>query len=320
MTVRILVADDFPQWRTFALSVLSANSDWKVVGAAADGTEVIQKALELTPDLFVLDIGLPKISGIDVACQIRQRVPGAKILFLSAYDSLDVVEAALDAGAAGYVVKTDAGAELSRAVEAVLRGQHFISSSLRRRMSADGEITLAQDCHGVQFYFDDEILLNRAVHFVRAALEVGNPAIVIATKPHGDSFIQRLKAQGVDVDALIQQGAYISLNAADVLSTFMIDDWPDESRFMEGFGRLISSTSKAVNAQNPRIAIFGEGVALLVGRGQTKAAIRVEQLSNALAEKFNVDILCAYPFSAPLSDDEHVFTAICAEHSVVYSS
>ena len=128
-----------------------------------------------------------------------------------------------------------------------------------------------------------------------------------------------MKAQGLDVEAAIQEGAYVSLDAADTLSTFMVNGWPDTNRFFESFRNLIQSASKAAKAEHPRVAICGEGVALLWAEGKTEAAIRLEQLGNILAGTDRVDILCAYPFSLHIQEDEHAFKTVCAEHSAVYS-
>lgn len=318
MTVRILLADDSPPWHTFVSSVLRSNRDWELVCEVADGAEAIQKAQELKPDLILLDIGLPKINGIDAARQIRQLVPASKILFMSVCDSMDVVEAALKTGADGYVVKADAGSELAKALEAVMQGKRFVSSRARRGSRSNGDHRDKEDCHVVQFYSDDEEFIGHAIRFVGNALKGGGAAIVVATKAHRDCLVHGLNAQGIDVDALLRQGAYVSLDARDALSTFMVNDWPDEARFVEGFGKLIESASKAASAEHPRIAVCGEGVALLCGDGKTEAAIRLEQLCNVLAGKFNVDIFCAYPFSVHVQDDDCALRAVCAQHSVVY--
>jgi hypothetical protein len=175
-------------------------------------------------------------------------------------------------------------------------------------------------CHEAQFYSHDAVFLESVTHFIGAALKTGNAAIVFATKPHRDSLLQGLKAQGIDVDAAIQQGAYVSLDAADTLSTFMVNGWPDADRFFDGFRNLIQSASNAAKAEHPRVAICGEGVALLWAEAKREAAIRLEQLSNILVSTSKVDILCAYPFSLLIQEDEHAFSAICAEHSAVYSA
>src|SRR4029077_9180768 len=125
------MADDFEGWRRQARSLLQARPEWQVVAEASDGSEAIQKAEELKPDLILLDIGLPKLNGIEAARRIRQLSPSSKIVFLSLYDSLDEVQVALSTGAMGYVLKTDSLRELVPAVDAVLRGEQYVSSSLK---------------------------------------------------------------------------------------------------------------------------------------------------------------------------------------------
>lgn len=342
--IRILVVDDFAPWLRFISTIAQIEPSWHVIGEASDGLEAVQKAEELAPDLIFLDISLPKLSGIEAARQIRKVAPNSKILFVSTYASWEIAEGALDTGADGYVVKADAGKELAKAVEAVFQGKRYISSSLERCASADPEDTQAPDrlgrseglawpsapavprkteiihCHEAQFYSQDAVFLESVSHFIGADLKTGKAAIVFATKPHRDSLLQTLKAQGMDVDAAIQQGVYVPLDAADTLSTFMVNGWPDANRFFEGFRNLIQSASYAAKAENPRVAICGEGVALLWADGKREAAIRLEQLGNILAETYKVDILCAYPFSLHIQEDEQAFKTICAEHSAVYSA
>jgi Response regulator containing a CheY-like receiver domain and an HTH DNA-binding domain len=127
-SIRILIVDDFQNWRRQVLFLFRARPEWQVIAQAADGPEAIQKAEELKPDLIVLDIGLPKLSGIEAARQIRQLSPSSKIVFLSQNNDHDVVRAALGIGAVGYVHKMDARGELLPAVFAVLRGEQFVSS------------------------------------------------------------------------------------------------------------------------------------------------------------------------------------------------
>ena len=99
-----------------------------VIGVALDGLEAVQKAKELQPDLILLDIGLPLLNGIEVARQIRKLSPESKILFVSQESSADVVRGALGTGAQGFVVKSDARRELLEGVNAVLRGERFVSN------------------------------------------------------------------------------------------------------------------------------------------------------------------------------------------------
>jgi DNA-binding NarL/FixJ family response regulator len=125
-SVRVLVVDDFEPFRRFVGSVLQELPAVQVICEVSDGLEAVQKAEELQPDLIVLDLGLPKLNGLEAARQIRKLSPNSKILFLSQESSADVVQEALGLGAFAYVVKSDAGSELLTAVCDVLRGEKFV--------------------------------------------------------------------------------------------------------------------------------------------------------------------------------------------------
>jgi DNA-binding NarL/FixJ family response regulator len=129
-SVRILLVDDFAPLRSFFSLLLSEKPELQVVGQALDGSDAVQKAAELKPDLVVLDIGLPKLNGIEVARQIRSSLPNCKILFLTSSEDLELARTAFETGAEGYVVKLDAGGELLAAVEALLLGKRYVSKKL----------------------------------------------------------------------------------------------------------------------------------------------------------------------------------------------
>jgi DNA-binding NarL/FixJ family response regulator len=126
---RILIADDFEDWRRQVRLLLQVRPEWLVIAEALDGAEAIRMAAEMKPDLIVLDISLPKLNGIEAARRIRQLSPSSRIVFLSQNNDLDVLRAALSKGVLGYVHKADALSELLPAVDAVLRGEEFVSSS-----------------------------------------------------------------------------------------------------------------------------------------------------------------------------------------------
>jgi DNA-binding NarL/FixJ family response regulator len=126
--VRILVVDDFEKFRQFVVEMLGKRPELQVVGEASDGLEALQKAVELRPDLILLDISLPSLSGIEVARQMRSLVPESKIIFLTRESSSDVVQEALGLGARGYVNKNMVLADLFAAVETVLLGMTFVSN------------------------------------------------------------------------------------------------------------------------------------------------------------------------------------------------
>jgi DNA-binding NarL/FixJ family response regulator len=318
LTIRILIADDYAGWRRQVRSLLQARPEWQVIAEAADGPEAVQKAEELKPDLILLDIGLPKLNGIEAARRIRQLSPNSKIVFLSMYDSLDVLETGLSAGARGYVRKTDVNRELLPAMDAVLRGKQFVSGSLRDHQFIDTSVQKAAHRHEVQFYSDDALFLDTLARFIAVALKSGRAAIVIITESHRDGLVSRLKVQGIDVDATTQQGTYIQLDVAKTLSTFMVNDLPDSARFFEVVSGLIEAAAKA--AKHSRLVACGECSPLLMAQGKPDAAIRLEQLWDEVGKTFGVDILCGYALTSFHGEEgEHVFQSICEEHSAVYS-
>jgi CheY-like chemotaxis protein len=312
----------------------------RVVGFASDGLEAVLKTEALQPDLILLDIGLPELNGIEAARKIRNAAPESKILFLSQESDFDVARAALNAGGHGYVVKSDAEDELIAAIEAVMEGRPYVSRkfaghafahvgdlqavSQRRREeliaaapSLTGEIGHR---HAVQFYGDDASFVDGFTPFVSAALNAGNAAIVVATKPHRDKLLQRLQAHGLDIPSAINQGRYIALDAAETLSTFMVNDLPDPLRFFRIVGDLIVTAYQAAKGEHPRVASCGECAPLLWSEGRTEAAIKLEHLSGEIANTYDVDILCGYVMKSFQREPErHIYESICAEHSAVCS-
>jgi DNA-binding NarL/FixJ family response regulator len=128
--VRILVVDDHKPFRRFVSSTLHEQTNLEVIGEAQDGLDAVHQAEALQPDLILLDIGLPRLNGIEAARRIGDLAPNARIIFLTLDSSADVVQGALSLGAWGYVVKTQAGQELLMAVESVRQGKQFVSSGL----------------------------------------------------------------------------------------------------------------------------------------------------------------------------------------------
>ncbi len=119
-SVRILVVEDFAEFRKLICWTLAQRADLQVIGEASDGLEAVQKAVELKPDLILMDIGLPSLNGLEAARRILELVPESKIIFLSQESSAEVMQAALNMGACGYVVKIKAASELMTAIDAAI--------------------------------------------------------------------------------------------------------------------------------------------------------------------------------------------------------
>lgn len=127
--IRSLVVDGSEPWRCVVSAILRKCGDCEIVGEAADGMEAVQKIQLLQPDLTLLDLGLPKLNGIEAARQIKAIAPQCRILFLTQVYGQEIIEEALQLGAHGYVLKCDAAHDLPPAVEAAMRNERFMSKS-----------------------------------------------------------------------------------------------------------------------------------------------------------------------------------------------
>ena len=136
-SVRVVVVEDFAPFLDFICSTLRRESGLQIVGEVSDGLEAVRQAEELKPDLILLDIGLPTLTGLEAARLIRKLAPKSKIIFVTQESSPDVVRAALNLGALGYVLKVRAGADLLAAVESVLEGRQFVSGVFSGQHLAD---------------------------------------------------------------------------------------------------------------------------------------------------------------------------------------
>ncbi len=134
--IRVLVADDHAIVRTGIRHVLETEPGFTVVGEASNGAEALALAVELAPDVVVLDISMPGGSGLQTAAELRRRCPDTRILILSMHDNTEYVLESLRAGVHGYLLKDSAAAELGGAIRAVCQGESFFSPPVARQLGA----------------------------------------------------------------------------------------------------------------------------------------------------------------------------------------
>ena len=123
MPVRILIADDHEIVRRGLISLLQTQPDWEIAGEAVTGREAIDLARQLTPEIAILDIGMPELNGLEAARQIRKESPNTEVLILTMHESEQLIREVLGAGARGYVLKSDAGRDLLPAMQAIMEGR-----------------------------------------------------------------------------------------------------------------------------------------------------------------------------------------------------
>jgi len=142
--IRILIADDHELIRRGLVSALSDRQDWSIVAEAADGRQAVELAARLTPEIAVLDLTMPELNGLDATRQIRAASPKTRILIVTAHESEQLIRDVLDAGAMGYVLKSDAGRVLVQAIEALLDERPFFTSKVAR-VVLEGYLRSAED-------------------------------------------------------------------------------------------------------------------------------------------------------------------------------
>lgn len=130
MAFRILVADDHELVRRGLRALLQRKGDWEICGEAQDGVEAVEQAKRLKPDVVIIDIGMPNSNGLDATREIVKARPQTRVLVLTLYDSEEMVQQVLQAGARGFILKSDAAQDLLTALEALRRNQTFFSAKV----------------------------------------------------------------------------------------------------------------------------------------------------------------------------------------------
>jgi len=132
--VKVLVAEDHPITREGIRKLLDSEDSFAVIGEAGDGEEAVQMVTELKPDVVIMDVAMPKLNGIEATRQIKLIRPATAVLILTAYDDDEYVFGLLEAGAAGYLLKTTSGDELTRAIGAVYKGEPVLDPLITRKV------------------------------------------------------------------------------------------------------------------------------------------------------------------------------------------
>ena len=175
--------------------------------------------------------------------------------------------------------------------------------------------------HAVHFYEDETVFIDNLSEFVGAALGSGGACVVIATEDHHRSLNRTLRDNAIDVQRLGSEGRYVSLDANETLSRFMVNGHPDATRFRTAIEPVLSRARRSMRRDGAALAAFGEMVAILWAEGRREAAIDLEHLWNDLALSNQFNLRCAYPMQCFAREGSAgLFTEICGQHTEVVPS
>ncbi|MBF0505959.1 MAG: response regulator transcription factor [Nitrospirae bacterium] len=134
--IRVLIADDHALVREGIVAFLKFCDDIEVVGEASDGIEVVERAIKLRPEIVLMDIGMPRLGGLEATVELKKTDPDIKIIVLTQYDDKEYISRFLKAGVSGYILKKAVGSELVNAIRAVHRGEFYLFSSIASEVVA----------------------------------------------------------------------------------------------------------------------------------------------------------------------------------------
>ena len=311
---RVLIVEDFEPFRQILCALLRRRADVRIVGEASDGLDAIAQAKALRPDIVVLDINLPRLSGIDAAVQIHSAVPDAKLLFVTNEPSLEVVHQAFSTGAHGYVYKPRVHRDVLAVLEAILDGARFISGGLER--IARGGNALASHRHHVLFASTDAIVVEAFSRFIARVLGHDGTVIALMTKAHDTTVRCRLQASPVDVTAAIRQNRYIVIDVEALIEKGTVNGRPEATRLMNVAGELLTDAEARAAAREATLAACGECAPTLWAQGHFETAIELEHLWDELALNRGLEVLCPYRLVAHAERDASV-QRVCAQHTTV---
>ena len=202
--IRVLLADDHAVMRRGIRNILEAETDIEVVGEAGDGREAICLAEKLKPHVMVVDLGMPELNGLDAIRHMRREQPEVELLVFSMHDSEELIREAFSAGARGYVLKTDAAADLTHAVKSLSRHKPFFTPRISEVIlsslvssSAGERRTCEPIAHGPLSAREREILQllaeNKSNKEIAARLAIS----VRTVETHRRSIMQKLNANSI---------------------------------------------------------------------------------------------------------------------------
>jgi DNA-binding NarL/FixJ family response regulator len=308
---RVLLADDYIPFLESVSRLLAAAFD--VVAIAGDGRQALDLARRLRPDVVVLDISMPDLNGFQTLEQLRRDGPETRVVFLTMHGDDELVVAAINAGAHGYVLKSRIHLDLISAIDHALAGRLFVPSLTSLS-------TVAGIGHTLQFHTNDSHFLDEVSQLVGATLRSGEQVVIVTSEATRIGVAQRLQARQMNLAMLAQRGQYVAQDSALALSQVMHDGRPDKERLAEIIRDLDRFRLTGPNGPRGRLTIFGDITVSLCRNGDFEAALELEGIWNELTRALPFFTVCSYPIDCfEHSEARNQLPNVCAEHSAVTS-
>ena len=284
------------------------SSDFDVVGVATDGRQALTRAIDLDPDVIVLDINMPEYHGFRTMRALEQIKSRAPVVFLSMMDTPEEISEAFRCGGRGFVVKTRMANDLASAIDQVLAGRLFAPALPSMLGLAEG------GGHTTQLYGDSSNCLDGLEAFFDMALRRGDATCLIAPADLRDGLAVRLRGRGWDVTGAEGHRRYLAIDTCDALTRIMRDGLPDRCVLTEIVAEL-EDYRRAEAAQ--RVTVWGNMAGFLIADGNLEGALAMERRWHDATDGLPIYTVCGYPASCFNGRHPDLWSASCAVHSAV---
>ena len=286
---RVLIADDHPTVLQTTAAILSPHFD--VIAAVGDGQAVLEEAAKTSPDLFVLNIAMPKLDGLSAARRLVEKHSGCKIVFLTAQDDDDYISEALRIGAQGYVTKQRSQTDLVPALKLVLSGGFFISPN-----AFVGALESKRAGHIREFYSDDLLFYQHTARTVCTAPANGETVFTFLSNIGIGLVRKELEKQGFDSMRAIRRGQYRVFSFETAMPLLANENRPDFARFVALFSATLRRAVVRSEERGCNMTIISDVTVMLLKHGcGYEVARNFEAVWDTILPNHDRVIECGYP-------------------------
>jgi CheY-like chemotaxis protein len=303
---RVLLADDHFAFLDTVNHLLQPAFD--VVALASDGRQALEMARHLRPEVVVLDISMPELNGFQTLEHLRRDLPDTRVIFCTLHGEEEMVAAAVNGGAHGYVLKSRIHQDLIIAIEHALADRLFVPSLASLR-------SVAANRHTLVLHAEDGRFLDEVGQLVGPTLRSGNPVVVVTCEATRVGLAQRLRARHINLPLMADRGQYVEQDSAVALSHVMGADQERLTEMIYDFERLRLS---APNGPRSRLTIVSDLTVALWRGAQFEAALALERVWDELTRPFPFSTVCVIPTDCfARSEAGGHFPTLCEAHSAV---